>query len=255
MGNSPPWRASLSQWASYLIRWSQFLSDMPESKPLPDNDEKLFPVIGLARIHPGPKSIGVLRGRDRFFTYRHGAAIVNAVRFSSAFFGKAQFTAKTLAKENGGYVMTQDLDAGYYQPFTPSRKITTETYDDTRDERQRTEICRLHYKVTVTETSGGCRLRIEANGTDEVPLSIELNLRDGVAISGAEKIGRFKDAWLLKQGHAEISAGNDRVRIGPGLGLHTHLEIRGARPRLDGPSLFLTGFTPFDHTIEIAVLL
>ena len=131
--------------ASYLIRRPQFLSDMPESKPLPDNYDKLFPVIGLARIRRGPKSISILRDRDRFFTYRHGAAIINAVRFSSAFFGKAQFTAETLTKADGGYVMTQDLDAGYYQPFTPPRKITTETYDDTRDERQRTEICRLHY--------------------------------------------------------------------------------------------------------------
>jgi len=237
--------------ASYLIRWPQFMSGMPESKPLPDSYHKLFPVIGLARIRRGPKSISVLRDSDRFFTFRHGAAIVNAVRFSSAFFGKAQFTAKTLMKENGGYVMTQDLDAGYYQPFTPPRKITTETYDDTRDERQRTEICRLHYRVTVTEISGGCRLRIEANGTDEVPLSIELNLREGVAISGAEKVGRFKDAWLVKRGHAELSAGSDRIRVGPGLGLHTYLEIRGALPRLAGSSLFMTGFTPFDHTIEI----
>ena len=78
------------------------------------------------------------------------------------------------------------------------RLIATSTarfsIDDTRVERRRTEICQLHYKVTVTETSGGCRLRIEANGTDEVPLRFALNPRDGVAISGAEKIGRFKDA-------------------------------------------------------------
>jgi len=235
---------------SYLLRWPQYSQDLPPSKPLPDNYEKHFPVIGLARIRRGPKSISILRNRDRFFTYRHGAAVVNAVRFSSAFFGKGQFSAKTLTRENGSYVLTQELDAGYYQPFTPTRKITTETYDNTRRERERTEICRLHYKATVTETAKGCRLRIEANGTDEVPLTVEINLREGVSISGAEKIGQFKDAWLLRNGHAEIAAGADRVRIGPGIGQHTYLEVRGARPRLEGPSLFLTGSTPFDHTVE-----
>jgi hypothetical protein len=147
--------------------------------------------------------------------------------------------------------MTQDLDAGYYQPFTPTRKITTETYDNTREQRERTEICRLHYEVTVTETPQGCDLKIEANGTDEVPLAIEINLREGMTITGAEKLGQFKDTWLLKQGTAEITAGNDTIQIGPGLGRHTHLEIRGARPRLEGPSLYLTGFTPFRHTLKL----
>lgn len=236
---------------SSILRWPGCVFDLPESKPLPDNYDKLFPAVGLARIRRGPMSVSVIRDRDRFFTFRHGAAIINAVRFSSAFFGKGQFSAKTLTRENGAYVMTQDLDAGYYQPFAPPRRVTAETYDDTREQRERTEICRLRYKVTVTETEAGCRLRIEANGTDEVPLTVEINLREGVAISGGEKLGQFKDSWLLRQGTAEISAGKDRVQIGPGLGLHTYLDVRGARPRLEGPSLFLTGFTPFDHTIEL----
>lgn len=235
---------------SYLLRWPQFLTGLPASEPLPDNYEKQFPVIGLARIRRGPKSLSILRERDRFLTYRHGGAIVNAVRFASAFFGRGQFSAATLAKTDSGYVLTQELEASYYQPLDSPRKITTETYNATRAERQRTEVCRLHYRVTVSETAGGCRLRIEANGTDDVPVSVELNLRESVAVTGAEKLGQFKDAWLLKQGYADISAGHDRVRIGPGLGMHTHLEIRGARPRLEGPSLFLTGFTPFDHAIE-----
>lgn len=235
---------------SYILRWPQYSNSLPANQPLPDNFVKDFPVTGLVRIRRGAKSISILRGRDRFFTYRHGAAIVNAVRFSSAFFGKGQFSSKTLTHEGGSYVMTQDLDAGYYQPFTPPRHITTETYDNTRSQRERTEICRLQYKTTVTEIDGGCRLRIEAAGTDEVPVTVEINIREGVAITGAEKVGRFKDAWLLKDGFAELSAGGDKVRIGPGIGQHTYLEVRGAKPRLEGNSLFLTGLTPFDHTIE-----
>lgn len=236
--------------ASHLIRWPQFLTNLPENKPLPDNYDKHFSTIGLARIRRGPTSISILKSRDRFFTFRHGAAVVNAVRFSSAFFGKGQFSAKTLTKEGGSYVLTQDLDAGYYQPFTPARKITTETYDNTRHERQRTEVCNLHYKATITETPTGCDLRIQATGTDEVPLAIEINLREDVQITGAEKLGTPKDTWLLRKGHAEISAGGDSIQIGPGRADHTYLDVRGARPRLEGPSLFLAGFTPFDHTIS-----
>lgn len=238
--------------ASHLIHWPQYLTELPASKPLPDNYDKLFPAIGLGRIRRGPKSVSAIRDHDRFFTYRHGAVVVNAVRFSSAFFGKGQFVGKTLTREGSSYVMTQSLDAGYYQPFTPPRKVTTETYDNTREQRQRTEICKLAYRVTVTDTPTGCDLKIEATGTDEVPVIIEINLREGVQISGAEKIGKFKDAWLLHSGHAEITAGADTVRIGPGRIEHTYLEVRGARPRLEGPSLFVTGLTPFTHTLSFS---
>jgi len=242
--------------ASYLLRWPQFLTGLPASQPLPDNYEKQFPSIGLTRIRRGPKSISILRGTDRFLTYRHGGVVINAIRFASAFFGRGQFVAKTVTRTEGGYVMTQELEAAYYQPLDPPRKITTETYDTTRRERKRTEVCKLNYRVTVTETKDGCRLRIEANGTDEVPLSVELNLREGVAVNGAEKLAQPKDVWVTKTGgFAELSAGGAQVRIGPGLGEHRYVAVRGGRPPLDGPSLFVTGFTPFDHTIELKAVL
>jgi hypothetical protein len=71
-----------------------------------------------------------------------------------------------------------------------------------------------------------------------------------MTITGAEKLGTPKDTWLLRQGQAEISAGGDTIQIGPGRADHTYLDVRGARPRLEGPSIFLSGFTPFDHTIS-----
>lgn len=235
---------------SYLLRWPELSTGLPAPAPPPDNYEKVFPAIGLARIRRGPTSISLLRDRDRFFTFRHGGVVVNAVRFASAFFGRGQFRPATLKKEGASYVLTQDMEAGYYQPFSPTRKITTETYDSTRRERDRSAICKLHYQATVTETPKGCRLRIQASGTDEVPLTVEINLREGVTISGAEKLGEPRDSWVFGPGSAELSAGGATLTVGPGLDTHRYLEVRGARPRLEGPSLFLTGTTPFDHTIE-----
>jgi hypothetical protein len=237
---------------SWLMQWPDLTSQLPPDQPLPDNYAKIFPSIGLARIRRGPTSISLLRDHDRFFTYRHGAVVINAIRFSSAFFGKAQFTPQTLRGQNGRIVLTQQLDAGYYQPFEPTRKVTTATYDSTRHQRRRTEICTLSYTATFTETSNGCTLRIQATGTDEVPLTVEINLRENTDISGAEKVGRYKDVWLLREGFAEVTSAGSKVRIGPGVGSHGYLEVRGALPRLDGPSIFLTAFTPFDHTINIA---
>jgi hypothetical protein len=193
----------------------------------------------------------VLRGEDRFFTFRRGGAVINTIRFSSAFFGKGQFTASTMTHRGSSFELTQDMDAGYYQPFSPPRKISSENFDSTRHERERTEVCQMRYKATVTETPDGAKVRIEASGTGDVPVTIEINLREGGTITGAEKLGSPRDAWLLKDGFASYTLGGETLKTGPGAAPHTYLDVRGASPRLDGPSLFIRGFTPFDHTIEI----
>lgn len=235
------------------MQWQPELTTaLPEPQAPPSDYVKVFPSIGLGRIRRGPISISVLRDKDRFFTFRRGAAVINAIRFSSAFFGRGQFVASSMTQRGASFELTQDIEAGYYQPFSPTRKITSETFDSTRHERDRTEVCHMRYKATVTETPKGAKLRIEASGTDDVPLTIEINLREGGTITGAEKLGSPKDAWLLREGHASFTLGGETLKIGPGAAPHTYLDVRGARPRLEGPSLFITGFTPFDHTVEIA---
>jgi hypothetical protein len=210
-----------------------------------------MPITGIARVRRGKLSVSILRGRDRFFTFRYGSAVVTAVRFSSAFFGKGQFVAETMEKKNGAYVLTQRLKAGYYQPFDPPRQVTTETYDDTREERRQTEVCHLESVAELTETPKGFRLRLRATGTDEIPLTVEINLREGGVLTGAEKHPTFADSWVLRQGHATYSLGQDKIRIGPGSAPHTYLEVRGALPKLSGPCLFLTAITPVDQVIEL----
>jgi hypothetical protein len=235
------------------MQWQPELTTaLPEPQAPPSDFVKVFPSIGLGRIRRGPISISVLRGKDRFFTFRRGGAVINAIRFSSAFFGKGQFVASSMTHRGSGFELTQEIDAGYYQPFSPPRKISSENFDSTRHERERTEVCQMLYKATVTEISNGAKVRIEASGTDDVPVTIEINLREGGTITGAEKLGSPKDAWLLKEGFASYTLGGETLKIGPGAAPHTYLDVRGASPRLDGPSLFITGFTPFDHTIEIA---
>jgi hypothetical protein len=227
---------------------------LPSSQPLPENFEKILPVTGLVRVRRGKLSVSILRGRDHFFTFRYGSAVVNTVRFASAFFGKGQFVGDTLEKKGSTFVLTQRLTAGYYQPFDPPRRVTTETYDDTRAQRRQTEVCQLASSVELTETPTGFRLRLRATGTDEVPLTVEINLRAGGSLTGAEKHPEFADAWVLREGFATYSLGGDRIRIGPGTAPHTYLQVRGALPLLPGPSLFLTALTPVDQVIEFEAL-
>ena len=41
------------------------------------------------------------------------------------------------------------------------------------------------------------------------------------------------------------------IRFGPGRAEHTWTDLRGAQPKLDALSVYLTGFTPFRATLRI----
>lgn len=258
----PQWGALARQHAdrgalrslSTLLQFPSLRGPVPAG-PLPDNYEKLFPALQVARIRRGPSSATLMLANDsRFLQVRRGDAVIEAIRFATAFFGKGQFVPQQGSKQGNSYVLTQKLDAGYYQPFDPPRRITTETYDNTRELRRRTEVCTMEHRATVTETGKGFRVRIQAHGTEWVPVAVEIHLRDGMQVEGASPAPKVADAWLLSQGHATIRAGRDALRIGPGRADHGWTQLRGALPKAAGPSIYLTGYTPFDHTLEIEAL-
>lgn len=212
--------------------------------PVPDNYVKEFPHNHVLRIRRGLASTTVeTQGRDRFLSVRYGDAVIQAIRFASAFFGKAQFIPQEFNRDGKGVTMTQQIQAPYYQPFTPTRKINADEWDSTQKQRPQTQICHLTQSATVRELANGIALDIDAHGTDNVPVSIELNIREGVKIEGATD-------HLLTAEKVRLSGATNQITI-TGAGCeHKYTDIRGALPRLPGKSVYITGFTPFKRTIE-----
>jgi hypothetical protein len=184
---------------------------------------------------------------------RRGDAVINAVRFASAFFGKAQFVPDTGEMRDGAYHLVQSLEAPYYQPFTPTRKILAGEWTVTQKLRPQSEVCRFQQSATVTETKTGFRVRVQADGTKNVPVTIEINFREGGKLDGVAPMHKIDDGWALASGRGSYRMGNDVIRFGPARHEHSFVQMRGALPKLSGPSVYLTGFTPFDHTIELEV--
>jgi hypothetical protein len=115
-------------------------------------------------------------------------------------------------------------------------------------QRRQSEVQQMDYSARIEESAKGFRLRLTANGTAEVPLAIEIAIRESVAIEDARRLGD-RDL-LLESGFATLSRGGRTIRVGPGLGRHSYVEIRGAEPLLPGQRLHICGLTPFDHTLE-----
>jgi hypothetical protein len=102
----------------------------------------------------------------------------------------------------------------------------------------------------VNETAAGFRLRIEARGTAEVPVAVEIALGSNGKLEGCLPAPGAANAWLLESGKATWRSGDDLIRFGPGVREHSYTQVRGAEPKLPGESVYLCGYTPFDHTVE-----
>jgi hypothetical protein len=243
-----PTHASLSS----LLEYPELTQPGPAPAAVPDNYRRAFPHNRFTRIRRGKLSATILGdNRSRFLTFRYGDAQLTAMRFASAFFGKAQFIASGFGENAGGsLVATQQLEGPYYQPLDPPQKVGPDEWAATRPHRRQTEIGRLTQMATVTEIHAGFRVRVQSFGTRDVPVAIELSFGEGGRLEGVVPAPQVADAWLLESGTCTYRAGSDVIRFGPSLRAHGYTQIRGGEPKLPGPTAYLTGFTPVDHTIE-----
>jgi hypothetical protein len=236
---------------SALLEYPELAAPLPEPAPLPDDYEKWMPLAGLARIRRGTlDATMVLSGNSRFFSARKGAAVIEAVRFATSFFGKGQFVPATAAKEGGAYVFRQSLEAPYYQPLLPPERVTAKNWAALREKRRRTQICRLEQSATVTERAGGFDMRIESRGTPGVPLAVEIALREGGELRGCRAAPHAAGAWILEDDFASYRIGGVELRFGPGAAPNLQTQLRGAEARLAGVGVYITGYTPFERTIR-----
>jgi hypothetical protein len=111
--------------------------------------------------------------------------------------------------------------------------------------RARSNVQRLESVVTVTESAGRFTLEFSLDGTAGVPVAIELAFRRGGTLSGVEPQEGLADAFLLRTGTGRYTLGGDVIEFGPGQAEHTYTQLRGALPKWDGLSVYLTGLTPF----------
>lgn len=234
---------------SALLEYPELAQPLPAPRSLPDNFEKSFPHVGIVRIRRGAlSSTLVMGGFSRFFTLRYGDAVIEGVRFATSFFGKGQFIPDSAERTAAGYHFRQSLEAPYYQPLP--RHITPEAWAASRSERRQTEICRLEQSADVSEVKGGFRLRVRATGTSGVPLAVEIGFREGGTLEGCRPLPESQGSFLLEKGTGTYRAGRSEIRFGAGRATHQYTQLRGAEPKLQGLSVYITGATPFDQTIQ-----
>jgi hypothetical protein len=237
----------------------EFGRPLPPDAPLPTDYAKVFSYSSLARIRRGQASGTILAANTTLFSFRKGAAALEAVRFATAFFGKGQFIGDALEVKDGRYVLRQKLDGPYFQPLTAQQISDGEhvkmapngTLANHKQWRALSEVQTLEAVVTITERNGAFDLAFSIRGTEFVPVAIELAFRHGGKLEGVSPAPGVKDGFLLENGTGRYSLGQDTIEFGPGRVEHTYTQVRGAIPKWDGQSVYLTGATPFEFTLKI----
>lgn len=239
----------------------EFANELPTRKPLPENYAKVFPASQLARIRRASASATILAQNSTLFSFRKGTAALEALRCASAFFGKGQFAGERLEVLDDGYQLEQRLEGPYFQPLSTEQIMEGEHVRMApngtlavggRAARAQSNVQHLLARAVFKEKSGRFQIAMEITGTDGVPVAIELAFRHGGRLDGVTPVKGIADAYLLKSGTGRYTVGDDSISFGPGQAAHSWTQLRGALPKWDGQSVYLTGLTPFRINLEIS---
>ncbi len=242
----------------YGLEDSTALAPLPPAKPLVSNYERHFPHSDIVRIRRENVDASIVAENTTLFTLQRGAAVLQSLRLASAFFGKGQFQASSLdllaarAQEDGGYTLTQKLTGPYVQPLSTDQLSGDGNWSKmSHAQREKSEVQRLTTKVTIREAAGRFKIHFAIQGTDHVPWAIELGFRPGGQLSGVTPIDGIDNAYLVGKKGGAYRVGDDTIHFSSGPVQHQWTELRGALPKLDAQSVYLTGFTPLDFELTI----
>lgn len=241
----------LSHNLAYFQEDSSLLQSLPAVAALPDDYEKAFPHSELVRIRRGDRDATLLAGNPTLLTFQRGEAVLQGLRIASSFFGAGQVSGEKIEKEGNTYVLNWELSKPYYQPY-PEALIREDGNWHLMPKANRTlsEVQHLRCRVEIEETDTGLEVRFQLDGTDHVPVAIEMGFRKGGTLSGVGTLAHTPDAFLLESGTGVYEYGQDRIEFGPGTAPHNDTQLRGALPKLDALSVYITGFTPFTQTLR-----
>ena len=225
---------------------------LPALKPLPVSYIRAFPYSGVVRIRRNDWDCTILSNNAGWLTFHKKHVMLQAMRLAGSFFGKGQFLSSEIRQEGSHWVLTQEIEGVYYQPYPKDRIPGDGDWAKMpRLNRKMSEIQRYKTVVRISETPTGIRVDIDVSGTEHVPVALELIFRKGGQFTGVEAHPGKPDAYLMSGAKAEYAMGGERISFGPGRADHRNVSLRGALPSMDAPSVFITGQTPFRHSIEI----
>jgi hypothetical protein len=153
------------------------------------------------------------------------------LRLSVILVAPARRRRTRLRKRPAGYLLTQDLEAHYYNPLRPEDiRYGQWSAEERETKRPRTNTQRLAVRITARETGSGFQLQLQADGPRGLPVLLTLAFRTGSEIQAGPDglLATAHNDLFLEKGHATARFGRYAIGFGPGRKDHTLVAMRGA---------------------------
>ncbi len=266
----------------YFMENEWLRKELPHPALVSTNFEKVFQTSSLLRIRREETTVTLFGGVDwpliiasgrsvspNFFSFRKGNAILKYMRMSASFFSMGYFRSEGLWKEGERYVLYQKLEAPYYQPLPDHLKNESGDYELTPsidgrfwskmafDKRPVSNVKTLESRVTLSEEDGKASLLFEVNGLEGVAVTIEMCFDESGKLTGVTPSDTEKDNYFLPEAYGTFNREGDTLTFGPGIMEHQRISrlageqysVHFGSLRTAGNHVYLTGYTPFKHTI------
>lgn len=234
------------------LEHEEALSPLPPAAPMSTSYVRSFPLSGIVRIRRSDRDGTIVANDPTIFCLHQGSVVLESLRLASAFFGKGQFVGESIEKQGEGFLLEQHLEGRYLQPLTEAQAAQTDDwYDMPHDLREQTGRQKLATTVAIQELSDGFSVHFQSKGTERIPWAVEVGLRPGGELSRTTALETVEAACLADQGGWSYQVGKDSLKFSAGPAEHRWVELRGAASKLDALSVYYTGYTPIDFTLEI----
>ena len=220
-----------------------------------------------------------------FFRMTKGEVVLDSVRMTPAFFNTGFFYPNELTKVDGGYMLSETRKVPYHLPLPKEYRNADGQYKLTPDGRfyskmdfpnRPKDFKEIVSKVTIREKDGDFTLDFDIGGYEGVPVTIELSFNKGGTLTGVTPIERGSarggqravateqqsqdepEIFSMNESHGSYTVGNSKLEFGPGIFEHNRLNmeseqfgVHNGELRTDGLRVYMTGTTPFKHTLKI----
>lgn len=244
---------NLTGYLGYFLEDQMLWKELPINSPLKTSYMRFFPYSGVVRIRRNKWDCTILSNNPGWLTFHKETVMLQALRICASFFGKGQFQSSEIRQEGNDWVLENTLEGPYFQPF-PIDQIPADGdwAKMPKSMRKQSEVQVLHTTIRISETSEGIKVDVDMNGTDRVPVALELIFRKGGNLSGVVSHPSRTDAYLFSGKEGSYTANGQSIKFGPGRSEHNNVQLRGGLPSIDAPSVYITAFTPFQHRLFIS---
>ena len=162
------------------------------------------------------------------------------LRFSTDFISTGYFRSDGLKKEVNKNILSQKIEAPYYQPLPAKPKRADEDYQHSKStdghfwnkmdfkNRPQSNIKNIETIISVEEKNGGAELNLAVKGADGIRVTTEFCFKEGGQLIGLKKLDDASDNYTLESGKSEYKFSKDCIKFGEGTFKHSRLrELEG----------------------------